>query len=315
MANRQHYELPAEFFELILGRHRKYSCCLWDQHANSLDAAEATALRATCQNADVRDGMRILELGCGWGSLALWIAEHFSDTHVTAVSNSQSQRRYIQQQAVQRGLADQLTVVTADMNEFETDARFDRVVSVEMFEHMRNHALLLRRIAGWLVDNGKLFVHIFCHKNRTYEFLDTGPADWISRYFFTGGVMPGYDLLKRYRQDMQQVRTWQWNGLHYQQTADAWLANLNARQPQVRAIFRHVYGQADAGHWLQRWRIFFMACSELFGYDLGREWFVAHALFAPQPVTGTTGRPIQTGMIDDEKTSHAETGRESDTSQ
>lgn len=280
-ANEQHYELPAEFFAYVLGRQRKYSCCLWDDATQTLDAAEELALRITCEHAQIEDGQRVLELGCGWGSLTLWIAQRYPNTQIMAVSNSHSQREFICRTAAERGIAGRVQVVTADMNDFSTSDRFDRVVSVEMFEHMRNHAALLQRIAGWLTPAGKLLVHIFCHENRVYEFSDQGPADWMSRYFFTGGIMPSRQLLAEYNEYLRLVESWRWNGRHYRMTAESWLQNMGRRREDILCVLRGVYSAEQADRWFRRWRMFFMACSELFGYAAGEEWFVMHYLFEP----------------------------------
>jgi len=277
-ANRQHYEVPAEFFKLVMGEHRKYSCCHWSKDTDSLDEAEREALEITVGRAGIRDGMDILDLGCGWGSLSLWIAERFPSSNVVAVSNSASQREYITGEAKKRGLG-RLEVITSDMNEFDTGRRFDRVVSVEMFEHMRNWGELYRRIGQWLEPGGKFFKHVFCHRGCAYEFVDRGPSDWMSRHFFTGGMMPSDDLPLHFQQHLRLENRWRWNGKHYERTANAWLANMDAHREEIMPILERTYGKPHAGQWFMRWRIFFMACAELFGHGDGREWFVGHYLF------------------------------------
>jgi cyclopropane-fatty-acyl-phospholipid synthase len=277
-ANEQHYEVPAEFFALVLGKHRKYSGCYWPAGVESLDQAEAASLEVTCQHAELTDGQDVLELGCGWGSLTLWMAEHYPNSHITSVSNSHSQRRFIESQCQQRGLGN-VRVITADMNDFATDDQFDRVVSVEMFEHMRNHDALMQRIAGWLRPEGKLFVHIFVHGRSTYLFETNGPANWMGRYFFTGGIMPADDLLPSYQRDLRLEQQWRQDGRHYELTANAWLQNTDRHRDEILDILGKVYGQNEKQRWLHRWRIFFMACAEMFGYADGQEWWVSHYLF------------------------------------
>ena len=279
-ANEQHYEVPPAFFDEVLGQHRKYSCCYWDHAATvDLDQAEAAALGITCGRAGIENGQAVLDLGCGWGSLSLWIAERYPACAVTAVSNSAPQRRHIERLAAERGLVN-VRVLTRDMNEFEPAGRYDRIVSVEMFEHMRNYRELFRRIAGWLNPGGRFFMHIFCHRSCAYEFVDEGPTDWMGRHFFSGGIMPSDDLPLRFQEDLRLLRRDRWNGRHYQHTANAWLDNMDRRRDAILPILAATYGEDRAEQWFQRWRIFFMACAELFGLDEGREWYVAHYLFA-----------------------------------
>ncbi len=279
-ANEQHYEVPSEFFAAILGPRRKYSSCFWSDKQTTLAEAEDSSLEITCQRAEIADGMRILDLGCGWGSFSLFALQQFPNVSVTAVSNSNSQREFIVSRANEMGVGDRLHVVTADMNDFSPNEKFDRVVSIEMFEHIRNHERLLERIAGWMRADGKLFVHIFCNRSRAYEFKDNGPADWMSRYFFSGGIMPSRELLTRYRKDLQVTNTWDWNGVHYQKTLEAWLAQMDAKRDSVLELLEPVYDNPKV--WYHRWRMFLMASAELFGYDSGSEWFVTHYLFEKQ---------------------------------
>lgn len=280
LANAQHYELPPVFFEHVLGPHRKYSCCYWDlsQPSQKLEVAETAALELTCQHADLADGQDILELGCGWGSLTVWMAQHYPRARITAVSNAHAQRRYIVAQAQRLGL-DNLRVITADMNDFATEQVFDRVVSVEMFEHMHNWRALFRRIYSWLRPGGRFFLHVFCHRLTPYFFADEGPTDWMGRYFFSGGLMPSDDLPLRFQEGLRLLHRWRWDGRHYERTLNAWLANMDAHREQIMPILAGTYGTAQAALWWQRWRIFFMACAELFGFERGQQWWVSHYLF------------------------------------
>ncbi len=279
LANEQHYELPASFFTRALGSHRKYSSCFWPPEVTSLDQAEARALEITCERARIENGMSVLDLGCGWGSLSLWIAEHFPECRVTSVSNSNGQRRYVVGEAERRGLRN-IDVLTHDMNDFEAPATYDRIVSIEMFEHMRNYELLFERISRWLNPGGRFFLHIFCHRLCAYPFEDNDPSDWMSRHFFSGGFMPSVDLPLHFQNNLSLQHRWIWDGTHYEKTANAWLANMDARKPEIMDIFRETYGSEQATQWFNRWRMFFMACAELWGFENGQEWFVAHYLFS-----------------------------------
>ena len=279
-ANAQHYEVPAAFFQTVLGPRLKYSCCWWPPGVSTLAEAEEAMLRLTCERAEMADGMRVLDLGCGWGSWALWVAETYPHTEVVAVSNSTGQRRHIEQEASRRGLRN-VTIVTADMNVFEPDGMFDRIVSVEMFEHMRNYERLLSRIGSWLRPDGKLFVHIFCHRRFCYFFEDTDGSDWMARNFFTGGMMPSDDLLFSFGKVMQVESHWQVDGREYQRTLLAWLRNLDAHRAKVERALATSRGGLKARVEAERWRLFLLACAELFGYRDGKEWGVSHYLLSP----------------------------------
>ncbi len=278
-ANRQHYEVPAEFFALALGPQRKYSCCLYPTAETTLEEAETYALAETAKHAAIVDGMSILELGCGWGSLSLYLAQQFPNSSITSVSNSASQRAYILDRAKRLGLHN-LAVITADMNDFSTDQRYDRVVSVEMFEHMSNWRMLLERIRNWVKPDGKLFLHVFTHKDRSYRFDHDDPSDWIARHFFTGGIMPAHDLPHRFGDLFKVQQEWRWSGTHYRCTALDWLVNFDREIHRIQPIFAEIYGR-DAALWQRRWRLFFLATAGLFAHDNGDVWGVCHYLLAP----------------------------------
>ncbi len=277
-ANEQHYEVPQEFFGQVLGKHRKYSCCYWGEGVQNLHDAEVSSLKITCERAQLADGQDILELGCGWGSLSLWMAEHYPNARITAVSNSNSQREYIQATAAERGLKN-LQVQTCDINDLETEQQFDRVVSVEMMEHVRNHTLLFDRISSWLRPGGLLFVHIFCHHRFAYPFEVRDETDWMAKYFFSGGIMPSQNLLLNCQQRLNLRQQWLWDGTHYERTSNAWLEMMDRNSTATDLILKSAYG-SEWRKWKSRWRIFFMSCAELFGYAGGSEWFVSHYLFA-----------------------------------
>ncbi len=278
-ANRQHYEVPAAFFHRCLGKRLKYSSCYYATGSETLDEAEEAMLALYGERAQLADGQHILELGCGWGSLTLWMAERYPNAQITAVSNSNSQREYILGQCRARGLIN-VTVLTRDVNHLMLDAEtFDRCVSIEMFEHMRNYPQLLQRIHRWLRPEGKLFVHIFVHRTLMYPFETEGDDNWMGRHFFTGGLMPAADTLLFFQQHLQLQQRWLLDGTHYERTANHWLANQDREKEVVMAVLRQTYGDASAALWHQRWRMFWMACAELFGYQQGQQWQVAHYLF------------------------------------
>ncbi|MEO8927048.1 MAG: cyclopropane-fatty-acyl-phospholipid synthase family protein [Caulobacteraceae bacterium] len=273
-ANAQHYEVPAAFFRLVLGPRLKYSSCFYDGAATTLAQAEDRALAETCVHADMADGQDVLELGCGWGSLSLWMAERYPRSAIVSVSNSRSQRAAIEAEAKARGLAN-LTIITADMNDFQTQARFDRIVSVEMFEHMSNWRGLLARAALWLKSDGRLFLHVFTHKDRPYRFEAADRDDWIAQHFFTGGIMPSHGLIRQFPDLFEVEAEWRWSGDHYRRTANHWLANFDRNAAAVAAVLRETYGR-DADLWRRRWRLFFLATAGLFGDQGGDVWDVSH---------------------------------------
>lgn len=277
-ANTQHYEVPTEFYQYCLGKHLKYSSGYWNAGVTDIDASEKEMLELSCKRADLKNGQDVLELGCGWGSLSLFMSAKYPTSNFTVVSNSKTQKTYIDEQAQLRNLKN-LAVITADINNFTTDKMFDRVVSVEMFEHLRNYQLLFKRIRSWLKDDGKMFVHIFTHKNYAYKFEVTDETDWMSKYFFTGGIMPSNDLFNYFKDDLIVKDQWLANGMHYSKTSEAWLKNMDAHQSDIMLLFEKTYGKTQALKWWVYWRIFFMACAELWACNKGEEWMVSHYLF------------------------------------
>jgi cyclopropane-fatty-acyl-phospholipid synthase len=275
--NEQHYEIPPEFFLKILGKRLKYSCCYWTKDVSDIDEAEEVMLRLTCQRARLENGMNILDLGCGWGSLSIWIAEKYPDSQIVAVSNSALQGDFIKSKARALKISN-IEVVTADMNHFNPRNQFDRVISIEMFEHMRNWAELLFRIAGWLKEDGRFFMHIFVHRSLPYLFETGGEHNWMGRHFFTGGMMPSDDLPLYFQKDLILEKHWHINGKHYTRTTEAWLQRMDSQKKEILPVMARTYGKDRALIWFQRWRIFFMACSELFSAAKGEQWLVAHYL-------------------------------------
>ncbi|KAI5071686.1 hypothetical protein GOP47_0013937 [Adiantum capillus-veneris] len=276
-ANEQHYELPAEFYQLVLGKHLKYSCALFNSKLTTLDEAEETMLALYCERACLRDGQTVLDLGCGWGSLSLYIAKNFPNCNITSVSNSTTQKKLIEDECRRNGFLN-VTVITCDINSFEANATFDRIFSIEMFEHMKNYEKLLYKISTWMHSESLLFVHIFCHKTFAYHFEDSGEDDWMARYFFTGGTMAADSLLLYFQDNVSIVDHWRVNGKHYSQTSEEWLKKMDSNTKAVKSLFEKTYGPA-AGKWWVYWRTFFIAVAELFGYNDGEEWMVSHYLF------------------------------------
>lgn len=279
-ANEQHYELPTAFFRKVLGPHMKYSSGYWDSDTADLETSEAHMLKLSCERADLKDGHHILELGCGWGSLTLWMAKEYPEARITAVSNSRTQKQYIDSQAIERGLTN-IEVKTVNMISYEGEGEstFDRVVSVEMFEHMKNYEELLDRISKWLKPGGKLFVHIFTHREYAYHYEAKDESDWMARYFFTGGQMPSDDLLLYFQNKLSIDDHWQVSGTHYQKTSEAWLKRMDDANDELKPLIAETYGSAGAKKWWVWWRCFFMACAELWGYQGGNEWIVSHYRF------------------------------------
>jgi cyclopropane-fatty-acyl-phospholipid synthase len=277
-ANEQHYEVPTQFYQYCLGKHLKYSSGFWKDGVTDIDTSERDMLELTCGRAQLQNGQEVLELGCGWGSLSLFMSAKFPKSNFTVVSNSRTQKIYIDEQAKLRGI-NNLTVITSDINQFSIDKKFDRVVSVEMFEHLRNYKLLFQRIASWMKDDAKMFVHIFTHKEYAYKFEVKDETDWMSKYFFTGGIMPSNDLFSYFNDDLKIVDQWIVNGMHYSKTSEAWLQNMDKHKTDIIPLFEKTYGKENATKWWVYWRIFYMACAELWGFDNGKEWMVVHYLF------------------------------------
>ena len=277
-ANQEHYEVPTAFYQYCLGKHLKYSSGYWRPGVTDIDTSEEDMLEITCQRADLQNGQDVLELGCGWGSLSLFMSAKYPASSFTVVSNSNTQKAFIDQAAKDRNITN-LTVITADMNTFQILQQFDRVVSVEMFEHMRNYKLLLHKVNGFLKENGKLFVHIFTHETLAYKFEVKDETDWMSKYFFTGGMMPSNHLLTYFNDDLVVDKHWVVNGMNYSKTSEAWLSNMDKHEKEIMPIFEKTYGKDQAVKWWVYWRLFYIACAELFGYRKGNEWMVCHYLF------------------------------------
>ena len=278
-ANEQHYELPAAFFQRILGPHLKYSSAYWPEECENLAEAERASLAQVAERAQLRDGQIVLDMGCGWGSFSLWAAEKYRSSQFLAVSNSNTQREFIEELARSRGILN-LKVVTCDINEFQPGKSFDRIVSIEMLEHARNYDQLFERVASWLKPEGRFFAHVFSHRKYSYPYKSDDPSEWMARYFFTGGIMPGHDLLPSFNRSLSTIDSWQLSGEHYCKTAEAWLENFDDNAAEIREVFVECYGPEKAKTWMWRWRLFILACAELFGYKSGVEWGVSHYLFS-----------------------------------
>jgi cyclopropane-fatty-acyl-phospholipid synthase len=277
-ANSQHYEVPTEFFRLVLGRHMKYSSCLWCPGETDLNRAEEQMLELVCQRAEIKDGQDILDLGCGWGSMTLFLAKKYPNAQIVGLSNSRTQAEYINAQALAASLSN-VRIITANIANFDSDLQFDRVVSIEMFEHMKNYKMLLEKISRWLKPEGKLFIHIFSHRDYAYHYDDKDGSDWLTRYFFLGGTMPADNLLLYFQDDLKITNHWVVDGTHYEKTANAWLLNMSANRHAIMSILSDTYGSDRAKLWWLRWRVFFLSCAELWGYENGQQWFVSHYLF------------------------------------
>tara|TARA_B100000029_G_scaffold504129_1_gene582429 strand:+ start:1003 stop:2037 length:1035 start_codon:yes stop_codon:yes gene_type:complete len=277
-ANEQHYEVPAEFFDIVLGPQLKYSSGYWERDTLGLEDSENNMLSISVERAEIEDGMKILDIGCGWGSLSFYMAQRYPNSQITSVSNSKDQREFIKSKCDRIGI-ENINAMTADMNEFKPENRFDRVVSIEMFEHMRNYWKLLFRISSWLKDDGKLFIHIFSHKSFVYPFENERESDWMAREFFSGGMMPSHDLLLNFQKDLNIEKTWRISGQHYEKTSLCWLKNMDSNKSKIIKIFSDTYGVKKSKLWFQRWRIFFMSCEKLFGFNNGQEWGISHYRF------------------------------------
>ena len=278
-ANEQHYEVPSDFYRLVLGENLKYSCSLYEGAVENLDKAEKAMLELYCERAQMRDGIKILELGCGWGSLTLHLAKKYPNSKITAISNSNSQREYISAKAKEKGI-NNIEVITCDINNFVPHTEnFDRIISIEMFEHMRNYKTLFKKMSSWLADEGKVFIHVFCHKEATYFFETEGDDNWMGKHFFTGGLMPSFDLFERVQDSLKLKQKWKVSGANYQETSEDWFDNMNLRKEEIMPVLEKAYGKQNARRWFNRWKIFFAACAELFGHKNGNEWFVGHYLF------------------------------------
>jgi cyclopropane-fatty-acyl-phospholipid synthase len=282
-ANEQHYEVPARFFCQFLGPRMKYSACYWPGGVADIAGAENAMLALTCERAGIEDGMEVLDLGCGWGSFALYVAEHYPAARVLAVSNSRSQGEHIREVAAGSGLSG-VEHQVANVAEFDTDRRFDRVVSIEMFEHLRNYEQAFRHVRRWLKPEGRFFMHVFSHRRLAYTFEGD---DWMGRYFFTGGTMPAHELFREFAADLTVAQDWHMNGGHYARTLEAWLERLDEVRDSVWPVLVDTYGDGNARRWWVNWRLFFIVCAEAFALGGGEQYGVSHYLFEPsEPSAG-----------------------------
>ena len=277
-ANNQHYEVDSEFFQFCLGKNLKYSCCYWDKETTNLDSAEEKMLNLYCERAKIKDGMEILDIGCGWGSLSLFLAKKFPKSDIIGVSNSSSQKKFIDSLANEKGISN-LTIMTNDINTFNTDKKFDRIVSIEMFEHTKNTKKLMNLINGWLKSEGFFFMHVFAHKENPYYFDKNQKNAWMAKYFFTGGMMPNHDLFKDLNSNLNYQKSWALSGTHYEKTSNAWLERMDLNKSKIINLFKKTNSNYIAKRNFHFWRLFFIACAEIFGYDNGKEWIVSHHLF------------------------------------
>lgn len=275
-ANDQHYDVPVSFFENVMGVHKKYSCCLFENGDETLDDAEDAMLKLTCERANLSDGQDILELGCGWGSLTLYMAKKYPNATITAVSNAQSQRQYIEQRLVDENLTN-VNVITENVATLTRSETYDRIISIEMMEHMRNYDVLFKTLSGWLKSNGNLFIHIFGHRNKPYTFDDE--TSWMARHFFSGGQMPSKQLFSYFNSSLCIDKIWEISGTHYAMTSLNWLHNMDRSKSRIMSIFQQTYGKEAKKFWIY-WRLFFMACEELFAFNNGNEWQVYHYLLS-----------------------------------
>ena len=282
IANEQHYEVPPAFFQEIMGAHLKYSCGLFDKNTISLDEAEENMLQLYIERLDIKNNQKILDLGCGWGSFSLYAAAKFPNSTFVAVSNSNDQIEFINNTAAARSL-ENIKAIKQDMNNLSLDESFDRIISIEMFEHMRNYGALLKKLRNHLHNDGKMFVHIFTHRDHPYPYEVRGPSDWMSKYFFTSGLMPSHDIFSYFEEDLVVEQSWKINGSHYARTCNLWLENHYKNKKTILDIFTGHY--PNPRQWFVRWQLFFLACEKLFAYNEGKEWFVSHYLLVPKEET------------------------------